>query len=60
MLRQLKQAAKKSKIYLNSSLESRMLRVARTIADLNKSVTVETAHVLEALSYREPTTFFSS
>jgi magnesium chelatase family protein len=33
----------------------RMLRVARTLADLDGSPRVERCHIAEALSYRRPT-----
>jgi magnesium chelatase family protein len=40
------------KLHLSTRVYYRILRVARTIADIDKSPTVETKHVLEALAYR--------
>jgi magnesium chelatase family protein len=40
------------KMKLSTRVYYRILRVARTIADLDNSQTVEVKHVLEAFSYR--------
>ena len=40
------------KMQLSARAFHRILRVARTIADLTGAKQVETAHLLEALSYR--------
>jgi magnesium chelatase family protein len=40
------------KLKLSTRVYYRILRVARTIADIDASETVEVRHVLEALSYR--------
>lgn len=40
------------KMKLSTRVYYRILRVARTIADLDHSQTVEVKHVLEAFSYR--------
>ena len=40
------------KLKLSTRVYYRVLRVARTIADIDGSSSVETKHVLEALSYR--------
>ncbi len=41
------------KLALSLRAVHRVLRVARTIADLAQSETVESGHVVEALSYRQ-------
>ncbi len=48
------------KLRLSARGYMKILRVARTIADLSANPTVESEHVLEALTYREPIAFFSS
>jgi magnesium chelatase family protein len=40
------------KLKLSTRVYYRILRVARTIADIDNSETVEVKHILEALSYR--------
>jgi magnesium chelatase family protein len=40
------------KLKLSTRIYYRILRVARTIADIDNSDTVEVKHILEALSYR--------
>lgn len=40
------------KLHLSTRVYYRILRVARTIADIDTSTNVEVRHVLEALSYR--------
>lgn len=40
------------KLKLSTRVYYRILRVARTIADIDASETVEVRHILEALSYR--------
>ncbi len=40
------------KLKLSTRVYYRILRVARTIADIDESATVEIKHILEALSYR--------
>lgn len=42
------------KLGLSARAIHRTLRLARTIADLNNSVSVETQHLTEALTYRQP------
>ena len=43
------------KLNLSPRSYHRLIKVARTIADLDESSTLETNHVLEALQYRVPT-----
>lgn len=43
-----------TKLKLSARGYHRILRVARTIADLENSATVEKGHLMEALSYRRP------
>ncbi len=40
------------KLNLSTRVYYRILRVARTIADIERSPSVEVRHILEALSYR--------
>jgi magnesium chelatase family protein len=40
------------RLHLSTRVYYRILRVARTIADIDGSETVEVRHILEALSYR--------
>ncbi len=40
------------RLHLSTRVYYRILRVARTIADIDRSPDVEVRHVLEALSYR--------
>lgn len=40
------------KLHLSTRVYYRILRVARTIADIDDSPSVEVRHILEALSYR--------
>ena len=40
------------KLNLSTRVFYRILRVSRTIADIEKSESVEVRHILEALSYR--------
>lgn len=40
------------RLHLSTRVFYRILRVARTIADIDGSTHVEVAHILEALSYR--------
>lgn len=53
---EVKDLLKLSAVKLNLSPRSyhRLLKVSRTIADLDNSLEIETKHVLEALSYRIP------
>ena len=44
--------ASTEKLKLSTRVYYRILRVARTIADLERSRHVEAKHILEALSYR--------
>ena len=41
------------KLGLSARAYHRIIKVARTIADLNGTVQIEKAHILEALSYRQ-------
>ncbi len=49
----LNKAAEKLQISARSYM--RLIRVARTIADLDSSKEIETSHIMEALQYRKPT-----
>ena len=40
------------RLHLSTRVYYRILRVARTIADIDRSPDVEVRHILEALSYR--------
>lgn len=40
------------KFQLSTRAYHRILRIARTIADLTESEKIETSHLMEALSYR--------
>ncbi len=40
------------RLHLSTRVYYRILRVARTIADIERSTDVDVRHVLEALSYR--------
>lgn len=46
--------ASAEKLQLSMRAQGRILRVARTIARLEKSARVETAHIAEAFSFRKP------
>jgi len=41
------------KLQLSARAYHRILKIARTIADLEEKVTIETGHLMEALSYRK-------
>lgn len=49
-----------SKWNLSARSYHRIIKVARTIADLNESLDIKTEHVLEALNYRMPEKFLSN